>query len=219
MLSPISTVSFWRRKVIPTAHSLSWHTLAQGMGLVPGVVCSCTCAFAVSTSAFYLNFFSRQAHKKKDCSPNFCSSKRSPIMALLRTSLMKTGCHSMDFCRIRLDIMQLSLYAFTSLFQDDSFSACENSGRWEEKNKKSVWSQCQNCYQHQCHLSSEVRQTPHRANTEYWKTYQYCFAGTMVALYLPPALNSAANIKLLQAVCNPCTALVGFKRPLGVNTQ
>lgn len=57
-------------------------------------------------------------------------------MALLRTSLMKTGCHSTDFCRTRLDLMQLSLYVFASLFQDDSFSACENSGRWEEKKEK-----------------------------------------------------------------------------------
>lgn len=106
----------------------------HGTGSWSGVLMYlCLCCEHIS---FLPEFFQQQAHKKKDCSPNFCSSKRSPIMALLRTSLMKTGCHSMDFCRIRLDLMQLSLYAFTSLFQDDSFSACENSGRWEEKNKK-----------------------------------------------------------------------------------
>lgn len=55
---PISTESCWRRKLIPTAHSLSWHALTQSMELVPGMVYSCDCVSLLWIHQLFIGIFS-----------------------------------------------------------------------------------------------------------------------------------------------------------------
>lgn len=98
------------------------------------------CEYIDGLPDFFKTFFSAGRLTKKDCFPKFCSTGRSPFHGPAQDILHE---NTIPFHETRLDLMQLSLYIFASLFQDDSFTACENSGRWEDK-KNSVWSQCQN---------------------------------------------------------------------------
>lgn len=81
---------------------------------------------------FFTDFF--LAGRQVLFSPMFLMGSRRPfIMALPGTSPMKTGCHFMDFHRTRLDLMQLFLYIFASLFKDDSWALVKILGGGRRK--------------------------------------------------------------------------------------
>lgn len=129
---PVSTESCWGRKVILTAGQLAWadNPWAEILELVPRVMCTSVCMSLLWVHGFFSDYSSASRHVL------LLQFFFQVVVALLRAVPMKTGWRSTDFCRTSLDLMHLSLYAFMSWFQDDSWMLVKILGSGKRRKRK-----------------------------------------------------------------------------------